>query len=79
MNHHLYAMLALDIARERTHAAQQDWLAASLAADRPARATQLRRQLARVLAAVSRGAAWVARQLDSPTADDLGRALAPAE
>ncbi len=76
---HLYAMLALDIARERTREARHYWLAASLVADRPARTTQLRRQLARVLAAVSRGAAWVARQLDSPTADDLGRALAPAE
>ena len=76
---YLYAMLALEIVRERTRATQQDWLAASLAADRPARTMRLRRQLARMLATVSRIAAGITRRLDSPTADDLGRALAPAE
>jgi hypothetical protein len=77
---HLYALLALDIARERTREAERQWRHAAAIMDREASQTlPLRRRLAQFLAAVSRGSASIARRLDSRTADDLGRALAPAE
>lgn len=79
MNPHLYSLLALDIARERSLEAEQYWLAKALAGSRPARSSRLRRLAALLLAAVSRGSAAIVRRLDARVADDLGRTLAPAE
>jgi hypothetical protein len=79
VNHYLYAFFALDIARQRTKEAERRWLEASLARSAPSRASRLRRLAARLLASVSRGFASVVRRLDECVADDLGRALAPAE
>ena len=75
MNHYLYAMLALDIARERERESEQRWLASRL----PPRPHRLRRLAARLLASVSLGSASIVRRLDSCIADDLGRSLTPAE
>ena len=79
MHPYLYSFLALDIARERSLEAERNWLAASLAKTGPTRTSRLRRQLAQILAAVSRSSAAIARRLDPRTADDLARKLAPAE
>ena len=84
MNPHLYYLLALDIARERSREAERRtlerrWLTGLPADTQPARASRVRRSLAQLLASVSRGSAWTARRLDSHVADDLGRTLAPAE
>lgn len=79
MNPHLYSLLALDIARERSKEAERSWLAASFAGTQPSPIARVRRHLAVLLAAVSRGSAWIVRRLDSRTADDLRRTLATAE
>jgi hypothetical protein len=79
VNSYLYAILALDIASERSREAQELWLARSLTVDGPTRTARARRVVARALASVSLGSATVARKLDSCVADDLGRTLAPAE
>ena len=79
MNHQLWAFLALDLARQRAEEANQyrrAWLATE---GQPSFSSRLRRSLAQVLAAVSRGSAAVVRRLDSCIADDLGRTLAPTE
>jgi hypothetical protein len=79
VNHYTYAILALDIARERSAEAERDYLASQLAAAVPARSSTIRRLAARLLAAFSRGSASVVRRLDDCVADELGRSLAPAE
>ncbi|MDO8485027.1 MAG: hypothetical protein Q7S35_08785 [Candidatus Limnocylindrales bacterium] len=79
MNHYLYSLLALDIARQRSREAEQHWLESALIGTAPSRASRLRRVAAQLLASVSRGSASIVRRLDSCVADDLGRALAPAE
>ena len=79
MNHYLYTFIALDIAKQRSREAEQDWLAATLARTTPSHGLRLRRPLAQLLAAISRGSAVIVRRLDSCVADDLGRTLAPAE
>jgi hypothetical protein len=86
----IYAMLALDLANERSREAQ-DVRLARLAReslkdqaeydwlpedDRP---SAVRHGLARATAAVSLGAAALTRRLDERHADDLGRRLAAAD
>jgi hypothetical protein len=79
MNYYTYAILALDIARERSAEAERNYLASQLAAAVPARTSSVRRLAARLIAAFSRGSASIVRRLDECVADDLGRELAPAE
>jgi len=79
VNHYTYAILALDIARERSAEAERDYLASQLAAGLPYRTSTVRRLAARLIAAFSRGSASIVRRLDECVADDLGRSLAPAE
>lgn len=79
MNHYAYGLLALDIARQRSLEAEQHYLEVQLAASAPARPSTIRRLAARSMAGVSRGSAWIVRQLDDRVADELGRTLAPAE
>jgi hypothetical protein len=84
--HSYYAMLALDLANDRSREAEElrlvrlardgaeyDWLAIE---DRP---SALRRGLARATAAVSLSAASATRRLDERKAEDLGRAIAMAD
>jgi hypothetical protein len=78
MNHYSYAILALDIARERSAEAERDYLATQLTSGL-SRTSGIRRLTARIVAAFSRGSAWIVRRLDGHVADDLGRTLAPAE
>jgi hypothetical protein len=78
VNHYSYAILALDIARERSAEAERDYLASQLMNGMP-RTSSIRRLTARIVAAFSRGSAWIVRRLDGHVADDLGRTLAPAE
>ena len=78
MTHYSYAILALDIARERSAEAERDYLASQLLSGMP-RTSRIRRLTARIVAAFSRGSAWLVRRLDGHVADDLGRTLAPAE
>lgn len=78
MNHYSYAILALDIARERSAEAERDYLATQLTSGM-SRTSDIRRLTARIVAAFSRGSAWIVRRLDGHVADDLGRTLAPAE
>ncbi len=79
MNHQLWAFLALDLARQRAEEANQYRLASLATEGQPSFLSRLRRSLAQVLAAFSRGSAAVVRRLDSCIADDLGRTLAPTE
>lgn len=79
MNHYLYSMLALDLARERSQEAQQRWLESRLVAATPSRPPRIRRLAARLLASVSLGSAAIVRRLDSCVADDLGRSMAPVQ
>jgi len=75
-----YTYLALDLARERQDEATQARRAASFSASRETGGpSPIRRGLAHGLAAISRGSASVARQLDECVADDLARSLAPTK
>ena len=74
MNHY-YALLALDIARDRQLDADA-YRRAVIAAGGPARPGVVRRGLANGLALVSRSSAAAVRRLDSCVGDDLTRALA---
>jgi hypothetical protein len=85
-----YALLALDVANERSRDAEErrlvrlarnrQWDGAEYdwlpEDDRP---SVLRRGLARATAAVSLGAAAATRRLDERKAEDLGRAIAMAD
>ncbi len=86
-----YAMLALDIANERSREAEAMRLARLV---RDARAedpdgyewlpspdlpSMLRRRMARATAAISLGAAAATRRLDDNVTEDLGRNLALAD
>ena len=85
-----YALLALDVANERSRDAEERRLV-RLARDRQSdgaeydwlpeddRPSVLRRGLARATAAVSLGAAAATRRLDERKAEDLGRAIAMAD
>jgi hypothetical protein len=79
VNHYLYSMLALELARERSQEAEQRWLESRLVTTRPSRTSRIRRMTARLVASVSLGSAAIVRRLDSCVADDLGRTMAPAE
>jgi hypothetical protein len=76
---HPWSMYALEVMRDREREHQYDWLAAELRAGQTSKPSRLRRPVARGLAALSRGTAAAVRRLDDCVADDLGRALAPAE
>lgn len=73
---HLYTVVALDIARERTREAQDARRAALARAAHEGEPGAVRRGLANGFALVSRGSAAAARRLDECVADDLSRALA---
>ena len=77
--HHIYSLLALDIATDRVRESREAHRAAELSAGLSGRPSVARRVLAQGLAAVSRGTAAAVRRLDHGTADDLGRALAPGK
>ena len=79
MNHQLYSFLALSLANERAAEADRYRQWATAKAMQPSSPSLLRRSLARAVATVSRGSAWIVRRLDSCIADDLGRSLAPTE
>jgi hypothetical protein len=66
MTHNYLALIALDLARERTLEADNDRLARLAAGDQPG---IVRRALARFAAALSVGAAGVARRLDEDVLD----------
>jgi hypothetical protein len=74
-----YALLALELAKERLAEAERARVAALFDDGGPERPSVVRRGLARGLAAVSRGSAAIVRRLDDCIADDLGRSLAPTE
>jgi hypothetical protein len=86
-----YALLALDLANERSREAEELRLVRlareTWDEDRgayewlpgPEQGSGLRRGLARATAAVSRGAAAATRRLDDGVAEDLGRTLAVAD
>jgi hypothetical protein len=74
-----YTFLALDLARQRQDEATRARRAASFSANRATGPSPVRRGLAHGLAAISRGTALVARQLDECVADDLARSLAPTK
>jgi hypothetical protein len=71
-----YALLALDLAEERSREAEERWRERMLRAELPERPSFVRRALARGTAAISLGAAVATRRLDECVAEDLGRSLA---
>ena len=79
MDYKLFSLAALRIAEERAREADRyRWLSVD-AAPETSSASLIRRSLARGVAGLSRGSAWVVRRLDSCVADDLGRSLTPTE
>jgi hypothetical protein len=73
---HLYTIVALDIARDRTREADRDRRARLATMDGPRRAGLVRSGLASAFATISRGSAGAARRLDSRVGDDLRHATA---
>ena len=71
-----YALLALDLAEERSREADEQWRLRMLRAGLPDRPSFVRRALARGTAAISLGAAAATRRLDEGVAEDLGQSLA---
>jgi hypothetical protein len=76
---HPWTLYALEVSRDRQREADEDRLAAEARAGMAPTQSRLRRPAALLLAGLSRGSAAAARRLDECVADDLGRALAPAE
>jgi hypothetical protein len=79
MTHQLWAFIALDVAKQRTEEAMRERMLSSAVEDGRSLSTRTRQSLARWVAGVSRGSAWIVRRLDDCVADDLGRTLAPTE
>lgn len=79
MNAYVYSILALDIARERSRDAERHALAVTAADATPSQRSRVRRLMAQLLAAVTRGSAVVVRRLDVGVADDLRHSMAAAE
>jgi len=77
--HHIYSLLAMDIATARAEEAREAHRAALISAGLVERPSFPRRALAQGLAVVTRGSAAAVRRLDDVVADDLGRALAPGK
>lgn len=88
--HSYYAMLALDLANDRSREAEELRLVRLVRESQKDRAeydwlpiddrpSALRRGLARATAAVSLSAAAATRRLDERKAEDLGRAIAMAD
>jgi hypothetical protein len=71
-----YALLALDLAAERSRQIDEERRSRMLLADLPDRPSVVRRALARGTAAISLGAAAATRRLDECIAEDLGRSIA---
>ncbi len=71
-----YALLALDLAAERSREIDEQRRSRLLLAELPDRPSVVRRVLARGTAAISLGAAAATRRLDECIAEDLGRSLA---
>ena len=76
---HPWTLYALEVARDRERELQYDWQVAEARAAQTPTPSRLRRPVALGLAALSRGTAAAVRRLDDCVADDLDRALAPAE
>ncbi len=76
---HPWTLYALEVSRDRQREVDEDRLAAEARAGMAPTQSRLRRPAALLLAGLSRGSAAAARRLDECVADDLGRALAPAE
>lgn len=71
-----YTLIAMDIARDRTHEADRHRRLELARAARAGRPGPIRRGLAAGLALVSRGSAAAVGHLDARTSDDLHRVLA---
>jgi hypothetical protein len=76
---HPWTLYALEVSRDREREIRHRFLLAQAADDRTSHPSPLRRPVARILAALSRGSAAAVRRLDDCVADDLGRSLAPSE
>ena len=76
---HPYAIIALDLANERSREAKEQRLAEAVKAGIESGPSWPRRSLANGFALVSRGSAAITRRLDECVADDLGRSLAPTD
>jgi len=72
---HPWTLYALEVTRDRRHDSDVERLLIEARAGEPT-TSYIRRPIAVVLAAVSRGSAAAARRLDECVADDLGRSLA---
>jgi hypothetical protein len=76
---HPWTLYALEVSRDRDHEIRNRLLLEEAADDHTGHPSRLRRPIALVLAALSRGSAAAVRRLDDCIADDLGRSLAPSE
>ena len=76
---HPWTLYALEVSRDRDRDIHDRLLLAEASDDLTNHPSHLRRPVALVLAALSRGSAAAVRRLDACIADDLGRSLAPSE
>ena len=76
---HPWTLYALEVSRDRDHEIRNRLLLEEAPHDLTSHPSRLRRPVALVLAALSRGSAAAVRRLDDCIADDLGRSLAPSE
>jgi hypothetical protein len=76
---HPYALIALDLANQRSREAEAHRLAQLARTGATDHTAWPRRGLAQGFALLSRGSAAVTRRLDECVADDLGRSLAPTD
>jgi hypothetical protein len=76
---HPYVIYALEVTGDRQRQADRHRLPVDVRYDPDRRPSSVRRAVALVFAALSRGSAAAAGRLDDCVADDLRRALAPAE
>jgi hypothetical protein len=76
---HPWTLYALEVSRDRDREMRDQRLLADARADLAGHPSRLRRPVALILAAMSRGSAAAVRRLDDCVADDLGRSLAPSE
>ncbi len=76
---HPWTLYALEVSRDRDHEIRNRLLLEEAPDEFTSHPSRLRRPVALVLAALSRGSAAAVRRLDDCIADDLGRSLAPSE
>jgi len=76
---HPWTLYALEVSQDRDREIHNRLLLEEAPDDPSGHPSRVRRSMALLLAAMSRGSAAAVRRLDDCVADDLGRSLAPSK